>query len=136
MELLFAAYIVGIDRNQASMITTSLDDLINKDNSARAIDTYIESLDLQKLGFTKYNCSSRGQFLYHRSDLLKLHIYGYLNKIRSSRTLRIVAKRNIELMWLIYCIAPDHRTIARFVQKNKVAFHNTLRNLLYERIVD
>lgn len=123
------AYIVGVDRNQTRLITTSLDDLIDKDNSVRVIDAYVESLDLQDLGFTEYSGSNRGQSPYRRSDLLKLHIYGYLNKIRSSRALEVEAKRNIELMWLINSITPDHGTIAGFVQKNKEAFHNTLRNL-------
>lgn len=123
------AYIVGVNRNQIRMITISLDDLVDKDNSVRVIDAYVESLDLQGLGFTGYSGSNRGQSPYRRSDLLKLHIYGYLNKIRSSRALEAEAKRNIELMWLINSITPDHGTIAGFVQKNKEAFHNTLRNL-------
>ncbi|MBO5484747.1 MAG: IS1182 family transposase [Lachnospiraceae bacterium] len=123
------AFIVGTDRNQIRMITTSLNDLIDRDNSVRVIDAYVESLDLQDLGFTEYSGSNRGQSPYRRSDLLKLHIYGYLNKIRSSRALEAEAKRNIELMWLINSITPDHGTIASFVQKNKEAFHNTLRNL-------
>ncbi len=123
------AYIVGIDRNQTRMITTSLDDLIDKDNSVRVIDAYVESLNLQDLGFAEYSGSNRGQAPYRRSDLLKLHIYGYLNKIRSSRALEVEARRNLELMWLINSITPDHGTIAGFVQKNKAAFHNTLRNL-------
>lgn len=123
------AYIVGTDRNQIRMITTSLDDLIDKDNSVRVIDAYVESLDLQELGLTEYSGSNRGQAPYRRSDLLKLHIYGYLNKIRSSRALEKEASRNIELMWFINLIRPDHGTIAGFVQKNKETFHNTLRNL-------
>lgn len=122
------AYIVGFDRNQTRMIATSLDDLIDKGNSVRAIDAYVESLDLQELGFNEYSGSNRGQSPYRRSDLLKLHIYGYLNKIRSSRAFEVEA-RNLELMWLINSITPDHGTIAGFVQKNKKAFHNTLRNL-------
>ncbi len=123
------AYIVGLDRNQTRMVTTSLNDLIDKDNSVRVIDAYVESLDLKELGFTEYSGSNRGQAPYRRSDLLKLHIYGYLNKIRSSRALEVEAKRNLELMWLINSVTPDHGTIAGFVQKNKKAFHNTLRNL-------
>ena len=83
------AYIVGIDRNQTRMITTSLDELIDKDNSVRAIDAYVESLNLKELGFTEYSGSNRGQSPYRRCDLLKLHIYGYLNKIRSSKALEI-----------------------------------------------
>ena len=123
------AYIIGEDRNQVKMLTISLDDIIDKDNSVRVIDAYVESLNLKKLGFIEYNGSNRGQAPYRRSDLLKLHIYGYLNKIRSSRALETEAKRNIELMWLINSITPDHGTIANFVQKNKKAFHNILRNL-------
>lgn len=123
------AYIVGADRYQTRMITTSLDDLIDNDNSVRVIDSYVDSLDLENLGFTEYSGTNKGQSPYRRSDLLKLHIYGYLNKIRSSRALETEAKRNLELMWLINTITPDHGTIAGFVQKNKKAFHNTLRNL-------
>ncbi len=91
------AYIVGADRNQSRMITASLDDLIEKDNSVRAIDAYVNSLNLLELGFTEYKGTNRGQSPYRRSDLLKLHIYGYLNKIRSSRALEIECKRNLEL---------------------------------------
>ena len=123
------AYIIGTDRNQTKMITTSLDDLIDKENPVRAIDAYVNSLDLQALGFLEYSGSNRGQSPYRRSDLLKLHIYGYLNKIRSSRALETETKRNLELMWLINSITPDHGTIAGFVQKNKDAFHKTLREL-------
>ena len=86
---------------------------------ARTIDTHVKKLR-SKLG---------EKDVYKRQDLLKLHIYGYLNKIRSSRALEVEAKRNIELMWLINAITPDHGTIAGFVQKNKAAFHNALRNL-------
>ena len=123
------AYITGEDRNQVKMLTISLDDVIDKDNSVRVIDAYVESINLKELGFIEYSGSNRGQSPYRRSDLLKLHIYGYLNKIRSSRALEIETKRNLELMWLINSIKPDHGTIAAFVQKNKTAFHNVLRNL-------
>lgn len=123
------AYIVGIDRNQIRMVTTSLDALIDEDNSVRVIDAYVESLDLTELGFKEYSGTNRGQAPYRRSDLLKLHIYGYLNKIRSSRSLEIECKRNLELMWLINAITPDHGTIAGFVKNNRDAFHAALRNL-------
>ena len=95
------AYIVGADSYQTRMVTTSLDDLISKDNSVRVIDSYVETLDLENLGFIEYSGRNRGQSPYRRSDLLKLHIYGYLNKIRSSRTLETEAKRNLELMWIV-----------------------------------
>ena len=123
------AYIVGADRNQIKMVTTSLDLLIDEDNSVRVIDAYVDSLDLIELGFKEYSGTNRGQAPYRRSDLLKLHIYGYLNKVRSSRALEIECKRNLELMWLINMITPDHGTIAGFVKDNRRAFHETLRNL-------
>ena len=81
---------------------------------------------LIELGFKEYSGTNRGQAPYRRSDLLKLHIYGYLNKIRSSRSLEIECKRNLELMWLINAITPDHGTIAGFVKNNRKAFHVTL----------
>lgn len=129
MEGMSMAYIVGIDRNQTQMVTVSLDDLIDSENPVRVIDAYVNSLDLQELGFIEYDGKNRGQAPYLRTDLLKLHVYGYLNKIRSSRALEVEAKRNLELMWLINSIHPDHGTIANFVQKNKTAFHNVLKNL-------
>lgn len=123
------AYIIDGDRNQVQIVSVSLDSLINQDNPVRIIDSYVNSLDMVKLGFTVYDEKRKGQAPYRRSDLLKLHIYGYLNKIRSSRCLEVEAKRNLELMWLVNAITPDHGTIAGFVQKNKVAFHNVLRDL-------
>jgi len=78
------AYIVGIDRNQTRMVTTSLDDLIDEDNSVRVIDAYVNSLDLLELVFKEYDGTNRGQSPYRRSDLLKLHIYGYLEPVKNS----------------------------------------------------
>ncbi len=123
------AYIIGQDRNQVQFVSISLEDLIDQDNPTRVIDAYVDSLDLVELGFTVYDGKQKGQAPYRRSDLLKLHIYGYLNKIRSSRCLEVEAKRNLELMWLVNAITPDHGTIAGFVQKNKAAFHKVLRDL-------
>ncbi len=123
------AYIIGEDRNQVQFVSVSLDDLIDQGNPVRVMDAYVDSLDLAELGFTVYDGKHKGQAPYRRSDLLKLHVYGYLNKIRSSRCLEVEAKRNLELMWLINAITPDHGTIAGFVQKNKAAFHKVLRDL-------
>ena len=123
------AYIVGTDRNQVNLITTSLDELVDQNNPVRVIDAYVDSLDIKELGFIEYEANNRGQSPYLRTDLLKLHVYGYLNKIRSSRSLEIETKRNIELMWLVNSITPDHGTIAGFVQKNSSAFRKVLRNL-------
>lgn len=123
------SYIKGFDRMQANFIMTSLDELIDSDNPVRVIDAFVASLDLVKLGFKEYAECQRGQSPYRRSDLLKLHLYGYLNKIRSSRNLEIETKRNLEVMWLINSIHPDHGTIAGFVAENKNAFRKTLREL-------
>lgn len=123
------AYIIGEDRNQVQVVTVSLDDLIDRDNPVRVIDAYVDTLDLAELGFVVFDGKRKGQAPYRRSDLLKLHIYGYLNKIRSSRCLEVEAKRNLELMWLVNAITPDHGTIAGFVQKNKTAFRKVLRDL-------
>ena len=123
------AYISGLDRNQVQMINASLDDFIPQDNPVRVIDAYVDALDLKKLGFIVYDGNNKGQAPYRCSDLLKLHIYGYLNKVRSSRGLETEAKRNLELIWLVNGITPDHGTIAGFVKKNKEAFHQVLRDL-------
>ena len=123
------AYIVGQDRNQRNIIITSLDEIIDENNAVRVIDAYVDTLDLKELGFIEYDGSKKGQSPYLRSDLLKLHIYGYLNKVRSSRSLEIELKRNIELMWLVNSITPDHGTIAGFVQKNRSSFRKVLRDL-------
>ena len=123
------AYINGLDRNQVQMINASLDDFIAQDNPVRVIDAYVNSLDLKKLGFIVYDGNNKGQAPYRSSDLLKLHIYGYMNKVRSSRSLEAEAKRNLELMWLVNGITPDRGKIAGFVKKNKKTFHQVLRDL-------
>lgn len=123
------AYLKGHDRDQVQFITASLDDFIDQDNSVRVIDAYVNAMDLNKLGFIVYDGDNKGQAPYRCSDLLKLHIYGYMNGIRSSRKLEREAHRNLELMWLVSGITPDHATIAGFVKKNKEAFHKVLREL-------
>lgn len=123
------AFILGVDRNQKAIVTSSLDEFIDAENSVRVLDAYVESLDLGSLGFKTYAGNNRGQSPYLRTDLLKLHIYGYFNGIRSSRKLETESKRNLELMWLINSIKPDHGTIAAFVSENKAAFKKVLREL-------
>jgi len=113
------AYIVGEGRNQLRIITTSLDDFIDKDNPVHVIDAYVESLDLKQLGFIEYSGSNKGQASYKRSGLLKLHIYGYLNNIKSSSALELETKRNLELMWFINSITPDHGTIDCWFRSEK-----------------
>jgi transposase/archaellum component FlaF (FlaF/FlaG flagellin family) len=121
------AYLEGVDRNQTTYLVTSLDDFIGNDNPIRVIDAFINSLNLKKLGFVIYDSNKQGQCPYDRKVLLKLHVYGYMNGIRSSRKLERETGRNIEIMWLINSLKPDHGTIAAFIKDNKKAFRNVLK---------
>ncbi len=112
-------------RTQLTLYTTCLDDLIADDNTVRAIDHFVDSLDLQHLDFQ--SLPSQGRPPYDPADLLKLYIYGYMNKIRSSRQLELECTRNIELMWLLGNLTPDHNTIARFRKNNPKAIKKVFR---------
>ncbi|WP_146880645.1 transposase, partial [Alkalibacterium putridalgicola] len=103
------------------------DEMIGKENPVRAIDSFVESLDLSEMGIKEYKKHNPGQQPYERKDLLKLFIYGYLNKIRSSRSLEVECKRNMELMWLINGICPDHGTISLFLKENRKGFQYVMR---------
>jgi len=122
-------FIQGKDRLQIQLFSTCLDDMIDQDNSVRVIDMFVETMDLRSLGFSLD--SQEGRPSYHPADLLKLYIYGYMNKMRSSRRLEAECKRNIEAIWLINGLQPDHNTIARFRKNNtkaiKRVFHQSVR---------
>jgi transposase len=115
------AFILGEDRNQINLLPNTLDDFVSEDNPVRVIDAYVDSINLEELGFVLYSGKSAGQKPYRRQDLLKLYVYCYMNKIRSSRMMETEATRNIELMWLIGKIQPDHGTISSFMKINKNA---------------
>ncbi len=121
-------YLKGQSRTQLTLYTTCLDDMIHQDNSVRAIDLFVASLNLKELGFKTITCQGRPP--YDPADLLKLYIYGYMNKIRSSRRLELECTRNIELIWLLGNLKPDHNTIARFRKNHpkaiKRVFHHTV----------
>jgi transposase len=121
-------YIEGHDRNQPVLFPESIDDYITEDNSVRVIDEYVEQLDLVKLGFTKAVCAGTGRPSYNPKDLLKLYLYGYLNRIRSSRRLEHEAIRNIEVIWLLKKLRPDFKTIADFRKDNKPALKGVFRD--------
>lgn len=121
-------YISGFDRNQSFLF--SLDNFIDENNSVRLIDAFVDSLNLNDLGFITYSPSSRGQQPYNRSDLLKLHIYGYVNGIRSSRKLALESSRNIELMWLLNSASPAKSCISDFIKENKIAIKNTFKQFI------
>ncbi len=111
-------FVEGVPRQQAVMFPELLDDYIADDNPVRFIDAFIESLDLQALGFERAVPAETGRPPYNPGDLLKLYVYGYLNRIRSSRRLEAEAKRNVEVMWLLGKLAPDFKTIADFRRDN------------------
>jgi len=121
-------YIQGEDRNQLILFPECLDDYINDNSSVRVIDEYIEQLDLKELGFKKAVKPSVGKPPYHPKDLLKLYLYGYLNRIRSSRRLEHEAIRNIEVIWLLRKLKPDFKTIADFRKDNKKAIKRVFRD--------
>lgn len=121
------AFIDGEDRYQTSLSIHCLDDSIDQNNSVRVIDAFVNILDMKGLGFFTYDEIKPGQNPYNRKDLLKLHIYGYMNGIRSSRKLEAETKRNLEVIWLIGKLTPDHGTISAFIKDNKKAFRQVLK---------
>ena len=118
-----------MDRNQMILTTFCLDDLVDENNPVRGIDVFVNYLDLKSLGFKEFSTGKKGQQPYNRAELLKLHIYGYLNGVKSSRKLEKECHRNIELMWLTNCITPDHGTISAFIKDNRKAFKRVMQKL-------
>jgi transposase len=114
-------YIEGADRAEVLLFPEALDDYITPENPVRFIDAFVSSLDLSELGFTRAVPASTGRPAYDPATLLKLYVYGYLNRIRSSRLLEREAGRNVEVMWLIGKLAPDFKTIANFRRDNLAA---------------
>lgn len=110
---LMTRFIEGEDRRQVALLPSCLEDYLNEDNPARVIDVFVEELDLAALGF-EVTPAATGRPGFHPRTLLKLYIYGYLNRVQSSRRLEREAQRNVELMWLTGKLAPDHKTIANF----------------------
>ena len=111
-------FIEGVDRRQTTLFPDRLEDFIAEDNPVRVIDVFVDELDLGGLGFRGVEPEATGRPSYHPSVLLKLYIYGYLNRVQSSRRLEREAGRNVEVMWLTGRLAPDHKTIADFRKDN------------------
>jgi transposase len=116
-------FIPGKDRKQTCLFPVSLEDAIDQDNSVRAIDQFVDQLDLATLGF-RQDYIENGPPAYHPPILLKLYIYGYMNRVRSSRQLEKECRRNIEVMWLLESLAPDHNTISNFRKDNAKSIKN------------
>ena len=111
-------FVEGADRGQSTLFPECLDDWIDEDNPVRVIDVFVDELDLGELGFGGVDPKATGRPSYHPSALLKLYIYGYLNRVQSSRRLEREAGRNVEVMWLTGRLVPDHKTIADFRKDN------------------
>ena len=111
-------FVEGADRLQLCLMPECLDDWVAEDNRAHVIEAFVEALDLAALGFTGATPAATGRPAYHPAVLLKLYIYGYLNRVQSSRRLEREAGRNVELMWLLGRLVPDHKTIADFRKDN------------------
>jgi len=120
-------FIEGEDRQQVALLPECLDDYIGEDNPVRVVDVFVEELDLQALGFKGADPAATGRPAYHPAVLLKLYIYGYLNRIQSSRRLEREAQRNVELMWLTGRLAPDFKTIADFRHDNGAGIRNACK---------
>ncbi len=111
-------FVEGLDRGQSTFLPETLDDFVDEDNPVRVIDVFVDELDLGNLGFEHVCPKATGRPAYHPSVLLKLYVYGYLNRVQSSRRLEREAARNVEVMWLTGRLVPDHKTIADFRKMN------------------
>ena len=123
-------FIEGESRQQVTLLPECLDDYIGEDSPVRIVDAFVEELDLFALGFQGADPASTGRPAYHPSVLLKLYIYGYLNRIQSSRRLEREAQRNVELMWLTGRLAPDFKTIADFRHHNGAGIRNVCKRFI------
>lgn len=113
-----AAFVQGAARGQVALLPECLDDWVDESNSVRAVDVFVDALDLRDLGFSGVDPAATGRPAYHPATMLKLYIYGYLNRVQSSRRLEREAGRNLEVIWLLGKLAPDHKTIADFRKDN------------------
>jgi transposase len=131
-----SGYLRGPDRGEVQLLPACLEDYVEPNCPARFIDAYVEGLDFGGLGFKHAQPAGKGRPPYHPADLLKLYLYGYLHRIRSSRRLEAEAARNLELIWLLRDLRPDFKTIADFRKDNREAFKKLLKefNLLCRKL--
>jgi Transposase domain (DUF772) len=108
-------FVVGEDRSQSMLFPERMDDYLGEDNPVRAVDVFVDELDLARLGFGGVEPEATGRPAYHPATLLKIYVYGYLNRVQSSRRLERECQRNIELVWLTGRLMPDFKTIADFL---------------------
>ncbi len=124
------AHISGSDRSQLLLLPESVDDYVGADNPVRFIEAFVDGLDLNAAGFGRVAPKATGRPGYDPADLLKLYIYGYLNRVRSSRRLEAETQRNIEVIWLLRHLTPDFKTIADFRRDNRAAFRQVFREFV------
>src|SRR5512135_2092714 len=124
------AHITGHDRSQTLLLPESLDDYVGPDNPVRFIDAFVDGLDLAAAGFADVEPKATGRPGYAPADLLKLYIYGYLNRVRSSRRLEAETHRNVEVIWLLRHLKPDFKTIADFRRDDRNAFRLIFRQFV------
>src|SRR3954467_11080870 len=123
-------FIDGEDRRQQALLPHCLEDYVSQENPVRVIEFFIDELDLAGLGFSGMTPAATGRPAYHPSTLLKIYLYGYLNRIQSSWRLEREAQRNVELMWLTGRLAPDFKTIADFRRDNGAGIRNVCRRFV------
>jgi transposase len=123
-------FVIGADRNQETLFPTRLEEYVTEDNPVRVIDLFVDQLDLGQLGFSGINPKMTGRPAYHPATMLKIYIYGYLNRVQSSRRLERECQRNIEMMWLTGRLAPDFKTIADFRKDNGPAIRKVCREFV------
>src|SRR6516162_942571 len=123
-------FVEGVGRAQSTLLPASLDDYVSEDNPVRVVDVFVDSLNLDKLGFVGVRPLETGRPSYHPRMMLKLYIYGYLNRVPSSRRLERECQRNIELIWLTGQLAPDFKTIADFRKDNGQAIREVCRQFV------
>jgi transposase len=125
-----AGFVEGVSRDQATLFSERLDELIAGDAPVRAVDAFVNSLEMRAMGFTKAMPAWTGRPGYDPADLTKLYLYGYLNQVRSSRRLERECQRNIEVLWLVNRVAPDFKTIADFRRDNREALARVCRTFV------
>src|ERR1700691_4436919 len=123
-------FVEGEDRRQGVLLPEYLDDFVAEENQVRVIEAFVDELDLRELGFEGVVPEATGRPAYHPATMLKISLYGYLNRIQSSRRLERETQRNIELMWLTGRLMPDFKTIADFRKDNGPAIRNVCRQFI------
>jgi len=123
-------HISGSERSQLLLLPDAVDDCVGADNPVRFIDAFVDGLDLSAAGFACVEPKATGRPGYAPGDILKLYIYGYLNRVRSSRRLEMECHRNIEVIWLLRTLKPDFKTIADFRSDNRAAFLRVFRQFV------